>query len=75
MRSGSRISSGKGAEPYLPQLDLVERDQVLTVEIFLNYVPLIDNDIVRDVLGLTEEGVYKMTVARPRFGSFEFEPE
>lgn len=75
IRAGSRISSGKGDEPDLPQLPLVERDQVLTVEIFLQYRPLVNNDIVRTILGLTPEGLYKVSIARPRYGSFQFEPK
>lgn len=71
----SRISSGKGYEPSLPQLQLVERDQVLTVEIFLQYRPMMDSTLIRNVLGLDEEGVYKLNIARPRYGAFEFEPK
>ena len=73
-RGGSRVSDGQCQEPYLPQLELVERDQVLTVEIYLDYRPLVDNALVRGVLGLKPEGVYKINIARPRYGSFEFDP-
>lgn len=74
IRNGSYVSKGKNEPAYLPQLRMIERDQVLTVEIFLAYRPLLDNSIVRTVLGLKEEGVYKLNIARPRYGAFEFEP-
>ncbi len=74
IRNGSLVTKGKGEPAFLPQLRMVERDQVLTVELFLAYRPLLDTNIVRTVLGLTEQGVYKLNIARPRYGAFEFEP-
>ena len=63
----SIVSAGEGESPNLPQLELEERDQVITGEIFINYDPILDNKIVRDVLGLTKDGLYKVHIARPRF--------
>lgn len=74
IRNGSRVSAGKDEPVYLPQLKMVERDQVLTVELFLAYRPLLDTQLTRTLLGLEEQGVYKVNLARPRYGAFEFEP-
>lgn len=74
IRGGSKVSAGKCEETTLPQIHLVERDQVLVVEMYLNYKPLVDNALVRGVLGLKEEGVYKINIARPRYGAFRFDP-
>ena len=71
----SLVSSGEGAIPNLPQLELEERDQIITGEIFIKYDPIMDNKIVRDTLGLTTEGMYKIHIARPRFGAFELDPD
>lgn len=71
----SRISGGKNQPPDPSKIPpLVESDQIITVEIFLDYRPILDNDVVGSILGLDEEGVYRVSIARPRFGAFEFEP-
>jgi hypothetical protein len=70
----SRISGGQGAVPTLPSLSLVPGDQVIAVEIFLDYRPILDNDTVRTMLGISPEGVYKVSIARPRFGAFNLPP-
>ena len=70
----SRVSGGQGAVPTLPSLALVPGDQVIAVEIFLDYRPILDNDTVRTMLGISPEGVYKVSIARPRFGAFNLPP-
>jgi Flp pilus assembly protein TadG len=70
----SRISGGKGTKPTLTQLALLERDQVITVELFLDYKPLLNNEVTLSILNLEDANVYRMNVARPRYGAFEFEP-
>jgi len=70
----SRVSAGQGAVPKLPSLALVPGDQVIAVEVFLDYRPILDNDIVKGILGVPADGVYKVSVARPRFGAFNLPP-
>lgn len=75
-RGGSKISSGGDGDPVtMPDMNLKEREQVIAVEVYLSYKPIINNDVVRDMLGLTEEGVYKRAFMRPRYGTFEFKPD
>jgi Flp pilus assembly protein TadG len=70
----SRISAGEDQQPTLPQLELEPRDQVITVELFLEYRPILNSAVTRSVLGLENNNVYRMNVARPRYGAFEFDP-
>ncbi len=71
----SKISAGPHKKPNLPQLELQERDQVITVELFLDYRPILNSAVTQSLLGLENNGVYRMNVARPRYGAFEFEPK
>jgi len=70
----SRISAGEDQQPTLPQLALEERDKVITVELFLEYRPIMNSAVTRSVLGIENNNVYRMNVARPRYGAFEFDP-
>ena len=71
----SKISAGKNNRPNLPQLELQERDQVITVELFLVYKPILNIAVTQSLLGLENNSVYRMNVARPRYGAFELEPQ
>lgn len=75
MLGSSKVSSGQCAIATLPDLALQPKEQVISVEVYLKYRPLIDNNYVRNMLGLTDQGVYKVSYARPRYGTFEFAPK
>lgn len=49
-------------------------DQLITVELFLNYYPILDNFITRSI-GLGKEEMYSIFISRPRYGSFMRHPE
>jgi hypothetical protein len=68
----SKISAGIGAPPTLPNgLVLVEDDQVIAVETFFKYKPILNSKVIEETLGFSIGGViYKAAIARPRFGSF-----
>ena len=70
----SRYSSVPGTPAALPDLLLQERQQVLVVEMNMIYRPIMDNDFVRNVLEIADQGVYKRIIARPRYGAFNFPP-
>jgi len=70
----SKVSQGKDHTPTLSQIELQERDQVLTVEMYLNYKPVLSSVISNKLFNLNDNGIYKVIIARPRFGSFEFDP-
>jgi len=76
VRGGSKIAGGgEGGAVSLPDLELLEKEQVMVVEVYLDYKPILDNDAIRELLGLNEtQGIYKRSLARPRFGTFEFAP-
>ncbi|MCI5050657.1 MAG: pilus assembly protein [Rickettsiales bacterium] len=74
---GSTISiypSAKGSPVSLPDLMLLSRQQVLAVEVKMDYKPIMDNGFIRDTLGIEDRGVYKRILARPRYGAFNFPP-
>lgn len=71
----SRVSSGQCNAATVPDLSLMPREQVIAVEVYLKYKPVINGDVIRDMLGLDEQGIYKVSFARPRYGTFEFEPK
>lgn len=70
----SKVSQGKGEIPTLSQIELQERDQVLTVEMYLKYKPVLSSIVSAKLFNSDDNGVYKVIIARPRFGSFEFDP-
>lgn len=75
--NASKISTGKGRPVTLPGgLTLLPRDQVITVEAYTLYRPIFDLGTIYDLLGIENLAqIYKVSVARPRYGSFQFEPK
>lgn len=53
---------------------ITDNDQLITVELFLNYEPLISNKITESI-GLGKKPMYSMFVSRPRYGAFMKHPE
>ena len=74
LHTGSRVSKGKGYNAELPNLPLVDGDQVIIVETFLRYKSIMNTKYLLSKMGLETEDVYKMNISRPRFARFEFEP-
>lgn len=68
----SRIApDGEGSKVYIPGLKLVERDQVITVELFNQYIPLLEYFVPgKSISDIT----YKVFIGRPRYGAFQFKP-
>lgn len=74
-KSTSQIAAGSGSRATIPGMsDLDPNDQVLIVELYLQYHPIIDSDYVRKMIGLNERGMYRVAVARPRYGAFLNDP-
>lgn len=74
LHTGSKVSKGKGYKATLPNLALVDNDQVIIVETFLRYQSVMNTKYLLSKMGLETEDIYKMNISRPRFGRFEFEP-
>ncbi|MEJ0009194.1 MAG: TadE/TadG family type IV pilus assembly protein [Alphaproteobacteria bacterium] len=71
----SQVADASGKWATIPGItDLSTNDQVVTVELYLQYKPLIPSQMVRDMLHLSPNGVYRFTVGRPRYGAFQNDP-
>jgi Flp pilus assembly protein TadG len=66
---------GKGSKIQLPTLQLAERDQVITVELFNQYTPLVDTRFTTGLIQSMADITYKSFIGRPRYGAFQFEPQ
>jgi Flp pilus assembly pilin Flp len=65
---------GAGSKVTLPNLPLYERDQVVSVEITARFRPLAITRGFNEFLGVGPIDVYKWSMARPRYGAFQFPP-
>jgi len=52
---------------------LQNNDQLVTVELFINYKPLIDSSIT-SAIGLGKKEIHSLFVSRPRYGAFMKHP-
>lgn len=68
---GSTVSNGTGMPAHVP-LTLVDRDQVITIEILFRYKSVLGLE-VSDAF-LDSESIYKLAISRPRYGSLVEEP-
>jgi hypothetical protein len=72
----SRIApAGKFSKVQVPNITLIQRDQVIVVELFNQYQPLIENGITSGLAASVAGITYKYFIGRPRFGAFQFEPQ
>jgi Flp pilus assembly protein TadG len=68
--------AGQGSQIQLDALPLQERDQVMLVEIFNEYEPLIDIGITKSLVAATTgEATYEYSFGRPRYGAFQLAPK
>ncbi len=72
----SRIApKGKGSKVQILGLTLNHRDQMIAVELFNQYTPLIENGITEGLAASVADITYKSFIGRPRYGAFQFEPK
>lgn len=62
---------GKGSRIWLRGIELIQKDQVLVVESYMRYSPVIFPEVLSAIVDFD---IYKKAIYRPRFGSFQFDP-
>lgn len=75
----SRVSSGEGSLINLPVLSLMPNEQAVIVEMYYHYTPLLSFDIPlwggnSYEASIMPTTLYRMMVAKPRYGSFTKHP-
>lgn len=65
---------GKGSKVDIEGLTVRERDQIITVELFTKYQPMLNAEVFFS-MGFARDYIYKSSMARPRYGAFNFEPK
>ncbi len=71
----SRVApDGEGSKVKVPNLELKQRDQIIMVELFNEYTPIVNNKLTQGLIQKMSEVNYKRYMGRPRFGSFQFAP-
>lgn len=75
----SKVSEGEGSLIDLPSLSLMPNEQAVTLEMYYHYTPLLSFDV--PLLGggvyrasIMPTTMYRLMVAKPRFGSFTKHP-
>lgn len=73
--NGACRDRNNGISPSaLPGFTFADGDQVIAVELYVPYEPLVDNAITRSLLSPENGNLYFFVTARPRKGSFQFCP-
>lgn len=65
---------GTGSKVTLANYPMLERDQIIVVEIYARFRPLAITRRFNQFLGIRAIEVYKWSMARPRYGAFQFPP-
>jgi Flp pilus assembly protein TadG len=67
---------GQGSQIDFSLITLEQREQIITVELYVSPKLIIDSVLTRKILGISdaEQFEYKYAIGRPRFGSFQIPP-
>lgn len=72
----SRVApNGQYSKVSVPKVTMAHRDQVIVVELFNQYQPLLENGITQGLAASVAGITYKYFIGRPRFGAFQFAPQ
>jgi hypothetical protein len=70
---GSKVASNAGDIAKTGDIAMVNGDNVMVIEIFVNYTPFFDNEFSKSFLGGFQR-MYTATYAHVRYGSFNIDP-
>ncbi len=70
---GSKVASGAGDVAKTGDIAMMNGDNVMAIEIFVNYSPFFDNEFSRSFLGGFQQ-MYTITYAHVRYGAFNIDP-
>ncbi|MEZ5839538.1 MAG: TadE/TadG family type IV pilus assembly protein [Hyphomicrobiales bacterium] len=73
--SGGSKEDNALPESALNGFSFAEGDQIIAVEIFAKYDPLIESEVTDSLLGTDRSMMYFLASARPRKGAFQFKPD
>jgi hypothetical protein len=69
---GSKIAPVVGGIADTGSIELSSGDNMMAIEVFTNYKPLLDSDFTRKVIGNPE--IYILSYGHTRYGSFNIDP-
>lgn len=72
---GGSIQGNTVSEESLKGFPFSDGDQLIAVEIYMFYEPLLRSDMIGGMFGMRDDYMYFFASARPRKGAFQFNPD